>query len=70
MEELNVHGHIVNFEDGSRQGAHYLINLGYDKAEVIFNKAVSNGSATFECDAGGYKLSWAGGSSYTISKKY
>jgi len=64
-----VHGHSVNFEAGAKEGVYYLYYLGYDQAEEIFNKAANNGSTSFTCSAGGYKLTLAG-SSYTVSKSY
>ena len=70
MEKLDVNGHVVSFDESSRGAVHHLMDLGYDKAEAIFNKAVSNGSTTFECDYGGFKISWSGGSDYSVSKKY
>jgi len=70
MASLDVNGHTVSFDESSREAVHHLMDLGFDKTEAIFNRAVSNGSTTFECDYGGFKISWNGGSNYTVSKKY
>jgi hypothetical protein len=70
MANLDVLGHSVSYDASSRIGIDYLINMGYDKADVIFNKAVENGSTTFEYQGGGYKLSWVENSNYTLVKKY
>ena len=70
MASSNAHGHIINFDESARYGFNHLRDLDYSKAEALFNKAVSSGSTTFECDYGGFKLSWSGGSDYHVSKKY
>ena len=70
MANLNVHGYLVNYSDSSKEGVNYLSNIGYDSAMAIFNKAIENGSTSFEYEGGGYKLAWNGESNYTISKKY
>jgi hypothetical protein len=70
MATLEVNGRIVSFDEPSREAVHYLMNLGFDKAEALFNKAVSSGLTTFDCDYGCFKLSWSGASNYLVSKKY
>ncbi len=70
MENLNVHGYSVSFDDTSREGVHHLINSGYDQVKSLFDQAASNGSTSFEYEGGGYKLTWTGSETYSVSKKY
>ena len=70
MGNINIHGYSVSFDDASRECVNHLINSDYAQAKALFDKAVANGSTTFEWEGGGYKLAWTGSGSYTISKKY
>jgi hypothetical protein len=70
MANLDVHGHQVSFDESAREGVHHLINISYEQVEALLNKAVSNGSTTFEHDGSGYKIKWIEGSNYSVSKKY
>jgi len=68
MSSKEINGRIVSYEDASEYAASYL-KANYEEAEGLFNKAVSS-PGTFECEYGGYKLSWSGGSNYSLLKKY
>jgi len=70
MANLNVHGYSVNYDNNSRWGVNYLLNLGYKEAKAFFEKAAINGFVQFDYQNGGYKLVSNGGGIYSLSKKY
>ncbi len=70
MSSINVHGYSVSYDEASRECVNHLINSDYAQTKALFDKAVADGSTSFEWEGGGYKLTWIGSGSYSLSKKY
>jgi hypothetical protein len=48
----------------------HLVNSSYEQIKPMFDRAVANGSDTFEYGGHSYKITWEGSGTYSISRKY